>query len=65
MLSNSPRYIQHVMDIGASVFVRGRTHGAENDFRLVQALCDICCEMQPSGLDIPLYHGFQSRLIDG
>ena len=63
-LPDGTRHIEHILQIGAPVFIRRRTDGAEHDFDLVEHLPQFRCKMQTSYFVITDDQFLQPGLID-
>ena len=64
MLAKRTSDLQHITQVGATILVRWRTHGAKNDIHVIQTRGQSRRKMQPAFLGITQYHLFQPRLIN-
>ena len=57
-------YFEHILQVGTAIFVGRSTYGTEEDFDLVQAFCQIGCEMETAGLLVAVNHLFKAGFVD-
>ena len=62
--ANGTGYFEHIFQVGAAIFVGRSTYSTEEDFDLVQAFCQIGCEMETAGLLVTVDHLFKTGFVD-
>ena len=56
---------EHVLQVGGTVFVRGRAHGAEDHFYIVKDTGEVGRELEPAFALVPENHLVEARFVYG